>query len=88
MQLSGYAALWVMYEPGLQKQSIWVALQSYDCLFSSLQNLVPTLPTMQFSHWAISLEAIYQITCSYKRPFKKNNKNKMFFHMQKYSQDL
>ena len=27
-------------------------------------NLVTTLPTMQFSHWVTSLEAIYQITCS------------------------
>ena len=32
-----------------------------DCL----PNLAPTLPTMQFSHTGTSLEAIYQITCSF-----------------------
>ena len=34
-------------------------------IFLPFQNMVPTLPTMHFSHWATSLEAIYRITCSF-----------------------
>lgn len=30
---------------------------------TAFQNLATTLPTMQFSHWGNSLEAIYQIKC-------------------------
>ena len=36
-----------------------------DHLFLSCCFVVPTLPTMQFSHWVTSLEAVRQITCSF-----------------------
>ena len=34
------------------------------------QNLVPTISTMQVSHWVTSLEAIYQNTCRLSRATK------------------
>ena len=42
----------------VQASGFLVALQT------AFQNLAPTLPTMQPSHWVTSLEAVYQITCS------------------------
>ena len=45
--------------------------QTYHLFFSvhffPFQNLASTLPKMQFSHWVTSLEAIWEITCSFKK---------------------
>ena len=45
---------------------------------SAFQDLLPTLPMMQRSHWVTSLEAVYQIACSFL--WSHENLYPTFFH--------